>query len=111
MVHMVRKTTEEVAEEFREAVSRLEHQARDYEQGHHASALDMANLLRLLLHDKGRQVSLLTQVGLKGMKFFGTPNAVAGVAPFQFPLVRPAGEFWIERQKVTGSANYEPVYW
>jgi hypothetical protein len=110
---MVSKTLEEIRYEFNEAVSRLEEFARLYEQGRREFSKDMANILRQVLHDKGRQESLLAQLSKKTMRYFGTPNPLRDTAAAnQWPLVRIGGRaFLCDQDDIKAYADYEPVYW
>lgn len=60
----------DLLERFREQVRFLRADERQYDDGDYASAKRMAVVLRVLLHDQGQQVSVLSQLGvLDGLPF------------------------------------------
>ena len=59
---------------LREQLGFLERSARDYDEGHEEEAIRLAGVMRVLFHDKGRNKSLLGQLGMREASMLATPR-------------------------------------
>lgn len=68
-----KRTAEELEIDFKRQVNFLNSSCKAFDEGMFDEAIRMAVTLRVLLHDKGRNVSVLQQMGIKEkMKFIDT---------------------------------------
>ncbi len=71
---MVKQTEEEFILHLEEQIGFLTRRAMEYDKGIESEAKQMTNVLRALLYDKGRTVSLLTHLNKKDILFYDTTN-------------------------------------
>lgn len=70
----IARTPEELREQLLEQIRFLRSSAAAFDAGDDAFAKPMATIVRVLCHDRGSTVSLLTQLNLKGIPFHNTAS-------------------------------------
>lgn len=70
------KTDSDFFREFQMNIQSLQSSCDTYDQGNEFAVMDMATRLRVLLHDKNRNVSLFTHMGIKELPFVDSAKEI-----------------------------------
>lgn len=82
MIEMVRQTEEDFKALLKQQIELLLRSCQSFDDGLRIEAKNMAIRLRVILYDKGRNISLLTHLGKKNILFYDSTHDEGLLTPF-----------------------------
>lgn len=89
------RSRDEFLEKLHQQLRWLERSANEYDQGDVSEAIQMAARFRVLFHDKGRQVSVMTHLGMKSTLRNPEPRLFGRISFSRLPR-RTAEHMWTQ---------------